>query len=120
MGVNWRKVSVDDAFTYRQWVRDFTDNTGPTVAEYEEYITKLSYSIVCAELSLPRKRYRPFLKPYWQSGNVKELRAVNRQKRNHWICDGKPRGMQYASYREYATREFINALKRAQRQYEQE
>lgn len=41
MGVNWR-VSDDDACTYRQLVRDFTDNTvldGPTVADIEEFIT---------------------------------------------------------------------------------
>ena len=126
MGINWRKVSDDDACTYRQLVRDFTDNivlNGPTVADIEEYITKLSYSLVhAAELALPRKRFRPFLKPYWKSGNVKELHAVNRQKRNTWILDGRPRGMQYASYRDYkrAKREFTNALKRAQRQFEQE
>lgn len=45
MGVNWRKVSDDDACTYRQLVRDFTDNNVldcPTVADIEEYISKLS------------------------------------------------------------------------------
>lgn len=74
------------------------------------------------ELPLPRKRYRPFLKPYWKSRNLKELHAVNRQKRNTWICDGKPRSMQFASYRDHmrAKRELTNALKRTQRQYEQE
>lgn len=68
-----------------------------------------------------KEAYRPFLKPYWKSGNVVELHAVNMQKRNTWICDGKPRDMQYASYRDYkrAKCEFTNALKRAQRQYKQ-
>lgn len=51
MGVNWRKVSDDDAWTYRQLVRDITVNNdldGPTVADIEEYITSLSHSIVYA------------------------------------------------------------------------
>lgn len=79
MGVNWRKVYDDDACTYRQLVREFTDNAvldGSTVADIEEYVTMQSYSMVrTAELSLPRKRYRPFLKTCWKSGNVKTARC---------------------------------------------
>lgn len=51
MGVNWHKVSDDDACTYRQLFRDFTDNivlNGPNDADIEDYITKLSCSLVHA------------------------------------------------------------------------
>lgn len=61
MGVNLRKVSDDDTCTYRQLVRDLTDNKvlyGPTVADIEEYIFKLSIMVHAAELALPRKRKR--------------------------------------------------------------
>lgn len=126
MGVNWRKVSTDDACTYRQLVRESLTSTaldGTTLKGIEEYITDVSYFLVhAADLSLPKKRYRPFLKPYWKNGNIKQLHAANRQKRNIWIREGRPRGMQYVSYKEYkqAKRDFTNALKQAQRQYEQE
>jgi hypothetical protein len=78
--------------------------------------------IKAAECCFPVKRYRPYLKPYWNYGNVKQLHSVNRQKRKIWLEEGQPRGLESESYRDYkqAKRDFTNALRTAQRQYELE
>ena len=57
-------------------------------------------SILRASDKLPKTRFKPFLKPYWDSF-LKHLHAVMRGKRREWIRNGRPRGMQNISYKEY-------------------
>ena len=59
-------------------------------------------SILKASESLPKTKFRPFLKPYWDPV-LKNLHAVMRDKRRNWIRDGRPRGVQFLTYREYKT-----------------
>lgn len=62
------------------------------------------YIVACIEIisdsTLPKGNYRHFLKPYLDQ-NIKDLHAVMRQVRRFWIAEGRPRGNNYESYREY-------------------
>jgi hypothetical protein len=53
---------------------------------------------------------------------VNQLHFVNRQKKKIWLEEGQPRGLESESYRNYkqAKRDFTNAIRTAQRQYEPE
>ena len=53
--------------------------------------------VVVSESVLPKTCFRRYLKPYWNA-NLKQLHAVMREKRRHWIADGRPRGQQFQSY----------------------
>ena len=41
--------------------------------------------------------YNKKIKPYW-SENLNRLNKISRQKFKKWVSEGRPRGMQYASY----------------------
>ena len=58
---------------------------------------------------IPTSKHNAHRKPGWTKA-VKDLHAVERAMRRRWIREGRPRGMEYASYREYkrAKRAFRN------------
>lgn len=62
--------------------------------------------------------YNPFTRPDWTKA-VKEFHDIERAKPRLWMSEGRPRGMNYSSYREYkrAKRLFRNVLDREHAAY---
>ena len=58
--------------------------------------------IKASDLTLPKSKFRPYLKPYWDRA-LKDLHAGMREKRRKWISEGRPRGTTFLSYKEYKT-----------------
>ena len=55
---------------------------------------------IASDLTLPKTKFRPYLKPYWDRA-LKDLHAAMREKRRVWVREGRPRGRNYVSYNEY-------------------
>lgn len=72
----------------------------------------------CARNTVIHTSYNPFTRPDWTK-EVKEFHDIERAKRRLWMSEGRPRGMNYSSYREYkrAKRLFRNALDREHAAY---
>ena len=69
----------------------------------DQTYTNIINSITAAsDLILPRTKFRPYLKPYWDS-TLKDLHAVMREKRRQWHRAGRPRGNRHSSYKDYKT-----------------
>ena len=66
----------------------------------DQTYTNIINSITAAsDLILPRTKFRPYLKPYWDS-TLKDLHAVMREKRRQWHRAGRPRGNRHSSYKD--------------------
>ena len=68
---------------------DFTDDMGMNTDKYSQ-----------SDSVLPKTKFKPYLKPYWDT-TLKDLHAAMRGKRRNWIREGRPRGHTHLSYREY-------------------
>ena len=67
----------------------------------EQTYTHIVNSItVVSDLVLPKTKFKPYIKPYWDT-TLKGLHAAMRGKRRNWIREGRPRGHTHLSYREY-------------------
>ena len=67
----------------------------------EQKYTHIVNSIIeVSDSVLPKSQFKSYLKPYWDS-NLKDLHAAMRGERRNWIRDGRPRGHNHISYREY-------------------
>ena len=53
-----------------------------------------------SDSTLPRTKFRSYLKPYWNS-SLKDLHAAMRDKRRKWIAEGRPRGCMFSSFKKY-------------------
>ena len=72
-----------------------------SAADVDQYCQVVKEALqTCAARNIPHSKFKSFIKPYWNS-NVKAAHSNATQKRRLWIRDGKPRGMQHASYAEY-------------------
>ncbi|MES9884950.1 MAG: endonuclease/exonuclease/phosphatase family protein, partial [Sedimenticola sp.] len=74
-----------------------------------------------AETTLPKRKFKPYLKPYW-SNELKQLHRKMKSLRNTWISCGQPRNIDNVSYRQYkdAKREFRRILRQSQARFEME
>ena len=52
----------------------------------------------CAESSVPFSSYNTYTRPEWTK-TVKHLYTAERAKRKIWMSEGRPRRMQFTSYR---------------------
>ena len=93
----------------------FQDTNIRTESELEHFaecvVTNLK---IAANSSVPYKKPKPHLKSYWNS-NLTSLNKKAKHFWKTWIKDGRPRGSQYASFKNYkqAKQEFRNAQRRA-------
>ncbi|XP_060074851.1 uncharacterized protein LOC132554540 [Ylistrum balloti] len=126
--VNWNKCTAQQKANYALQVSEilstYTDNVAriSNVDLLQRTVNDVVFAVhEAARKTLPFKRYRPYLKPYWKNGQVKQLHKVMREKRLIWLGEGKPRGSQSQSYCEYkrCKRNFRNELSRAREEYEQ-
>jgi hypothetical protein len=72
-----------------------------TEFELDEYIHKISDTLCkSAAATIPFSSFNPFSRPEWTK-TVKNLHAEEKAKRRIWMSEGRPRGMNFTSYREY-------------------
>jgi exonuclease III len=72
--------------------------------------------------SIPTSKYAPHLKPFWKTSGIKNLHNDTGIKRHIWVLDGRPRGHQFSSFKEYkdAKRKFRCKMRQLTRNYEME
>lgn len=82
---------------------------------YETFKSELHRA---ANTKLPKCGFNPYTKPYWNL-DVKLAHQNERYKRKLWIEDGRPRGMNFDSYRDYkrAKYDFRRVQQTASEQY---
>jgi exonuclease III len=117
--LKWDKLSSDEiALSYSSLVTDkCKDIPKPCINASCEDIDKYYAAIVtclynCAKDSIPAKKYKPYLKPFWSS-ELSELHTSMKSARRIWIDAGQPRDASNAMYQRYkeAKRTFRRAFR---------
>ena len=95
--INWQKIKSDKVLLFKSELENVLDTVSVKFADSYSHtgIDNLYNSIVdCISLAtescLPRVKFRPFLKPYWNQG-MKDRHAFMRLKRRNWLAAGRPR-----------------------------
>ncbi|XP_033756185.1 uncharacterized protein LOC117338930 [Pecten maximus] len=126
--VNWKKATFEEKTKYVSQLDERLShllNLRDSSINFDQLESIVKYIVAtireAANANLPIKRYRPFLKPYWNYGHVKELHNAMRQRRENWLKEGRPRGHNYESYKVYkeSKREFRKSLDEARKTYEE-
>ncbi|XP_069138863.1 uncharacterized protein [Argopecten irradians] len=126
--VNWKKCSAAQLTRYSSQVsallrEPFPRNTDTASVDHLQCLVNniVEATRTASKDTLPSKKYRPYLKPYWNAGQVKAFHKTMRERRVVWIQDGRPRGSQFQSYRDYkrCKRDFRRELDQARHEYEQ-
>jgi hypothetical protein len=105
--LNWQKVHPNEiSETYgiglATELETLNFNAISQSSDLDDLYSRLTNAISrTAKKCIPESKYCPFLKPYWKSGNLKQLHVSMRDNRKLWIADGKPRGKHYRSYYNY-------------------
>ena len=112
----WHKATPESLAEYKTQVTNALARKTTQNLQNESDITDFFHEIndvlcKCAANSVVHTSYNPFTRPDWTK-TVKELHDIERSKRRIWLSEGRPRGMNCSSYREYkrAKRLFRNAL----------
>lgn len=112
----WHKATPETIVKYRNEVErsllKLPQTDFKTDRDIDKYINDLSKILTThAEISIPHSSYNPHTRPEWTK-SVKHLHTIERAKRRIWMSEGRPRGVEFESYREYkrAKRQFRNAL----------
>ena len=107
--INWKMVSDETLVNYRQRLSDdisiqnILNNDFVSEADINNaYSTIVSVVKKAAVESLPIKKFKSFLKPYWND-ELKGLHKEMKCKRANWIRSGRPRGNNSESYTIYKT-----------------
>ena len=74
-------------------------NTGVQDVDYV-YEKLVDILINSADRTIPKCKYNPHTKPYWNS-DVKQAHDYERLMREKWVQDGRPRGMGFETYKNY-------------------
>lgn len=125
--INWRVIENGELL--RNYQKNVSENL-PRInvgeigssEEVEGILENITETLLsAAEKSLPCKKARPYLKPYWKNG-LKDLHSRSRMLRRVWIEHGRPRDSNNVYYTEYksAKREFRKAMRRKVFHYEVE
>ena len=102
--INWRSLKPNVIKNYTNCVSKNTEqllnvevNTCQEVENmYIDIVTKIHVS---GEV-IPDSKFKPFLKPFWDI-HLKNQHKSMKQARTIWLSEGRPRGQEYMSYREY-------------------
>ncbi|MCG8112938.1 MAG: reverse transcriptase family protein [Candidatus Thiodiazotropha taylori] len=103
--VKWEKLDQDIKDSYKSNLESMlAQNTNTSGLDYQSRLD-IKYSNIVngirrAADALPKTMFKPYLKPYWDSV-LKNLHAGMREKRRNWLRNGRPRGLQHLSYKEY-------------------
>ena len=76
--------------------------------------------IETSDICVPKSKFCSYRKPYW-SDELGEIHAKQKSLRRIWIQQGRPRGYEYPSYKNYKEAKpiFAKALSKAVSTYEQ-
>lgn len=125
--IAWSKCSTNNIDTYIEELSKYLpadilpEKHFETPADIDAQVSLLCRAIIQADQMLPRIVYNKKIKPYW-TAKLNRLKKISRQKFKNWISEGRPRGMQYASYADYKRaksvyrRENRNAARRTEQQ----
>ena len=98
--IAWNKCSPDH-------IADYQNRIASILQPYEtchESVDVLNDIIVnalhAAENKLPKSKFNRHTKPYW-TNEIKVQHSESRRLRRIWISEGRPRGMNHLSYRNY-------------------
>ncbi|MES9994111.1 MAG: reverse transcriptase family protein [Candidatus Thiodiazotropha sp.] len=104
--IKWNRISTTELEMYSSRLAETLDNVDYSNVPYasdriqQRYDNIVCNIISCSDEILPKTKFRRFLKPYWDQ-SLKDLHAIMRQARRLWIAEGRPRGNNYDSYRQY-------------------
>ena len=120
---NWQK---GDKTLYSQTVHNNIDHSVSkmvinTKSDIEHYLMALNNCLINARNEcIPKSSMSMHRKPYWDE-ELKKLHKQQKQHRQIWILEGRPRGMEAFSYRMYkqSKRCFAKCLQRKQLLFEQ-
>ena len=106
--VKWDKLDEHVLQTYKLELSNLLSSAScqtdldPTVRLEQTYSHIVNVITSVTDSVLPKTKFRPYLKPYWDT-SLKDLHASMRENRRKWIKDGRPRGNMHQSYRLYKT-----------------
>ena len=101
----WHKATSDDVISYKSIMSTDLHNLLKlkinSTADMNDFYQNLCRIITYAsKRCIPHTGYNPHTRPGWNK-EVKELHTTERKLRRIWISQGRPRGMQFESYRNY-------------------
>ncbi|MEW8561249.1 MAG: hypothetical protein AB2541_04060 [Candidatus Thiodiazotropha sp.] len=124
--INWRKADEKSVNAYVSAIQNnerlqsnFLEGRLNSMSSIDQaYETLVNEITVAAQNCFPVKRFKHFLKPYWN----RELDTLHKrmtQKRAAWVSDGRPRGPEFVSFKEYknAKREFRRCHRKFANEY---
>ena len=120
---NWSKGELE---AYKQCIREYilssvNSNKLSNTNDIDNLLNQIQgYIVSSMDRCIPVSRSCPHQRPYWDA-DLEKTHAFQKSKRHIWILNGRPRGMNYASYMAYkeAKRQFAKLLKQKQLLYEQ-
>lgn len=125
MCINWSKVKQEHIIDYQILMQLYYENSGlyeqntMSIEQIDYVYNELASIISEANKScFPKSKFKHYVKPYWDE-ELKSMSNLSNSKRHTWINDGKPRGNEFNSYREYknAKRMFRKAHRRKVQTY---
>lgn len=125
--LNWKKISIPNIReAYQNNVAVGLTNVNAceesltNLTSIEQSLVEISSIIkLAAEQSIPKAKYKKYLKPFWKEG-MKLLHDNCRHYRKLWIIQGRPRGPENRFFSDYkcAKRNFRRELRRKANEYE--
>jgi len=99
------KATVPDLIQYQTTLNRYNENMTEfdlnTQFGIDAYYEQISLAPnLSAECTIPKSKFRSYLKPYWNK-DVKSAHAIALTKRRVWINENKPTGQQHPSFKEY-------------------
>ena len=122
----WNKVSPEDIYmiytkSVDQYMQDILTFVGmiQTPEGIDEALDLIVRALTTASDSIPTSKFRPNLKPFWNS-ELSELKREKVIKFRIWVSEGRPREETSKVWKEHkeAKKSFAKAIKRISRQYE--
>ena len=119
----WHRITEAQISEYQELLHEPISNlTGKIMNESVDIDSSYSELIKiiheAADKAIPKCGFNTYTKPYWNA-NVKQAHDNERAYRKTWLNEGRPRGMQHDSYRNYkrAKAEFRRVQSSANEQY---
>ena len=99
--ISWNKVSNMHIKSYQNEIDEHLTRVNINCTDIDELYNDMTNAIHnAANNTLPKAKYNSHTKPYWTS-KVKAAHSAQRIARRIWINEGRPRGMEHASYANY-------------------
>ena len=123
--IKWKQVNNEHIAAFQERIQKSLkclniNKSISSVQDIEKCVDALVTSLLnSAKNTLPHKEFKNNLNPYWKHGQVKNKHNTMRQTRKIWTENGKPRGMEHETYRNYkeSKKSFKREMESAQKQY---